>query len=117
MSSFRFELHYLINISNFSEVIKTSWKPEYGRYMLEGTPGVPYGGTLKELLQVESNMKFRRQLAAKYMKSNEVPITITSFPKLGCQGQFLEPHYEPKGKASRSLFVPDEVINPHARFQ
>ncbi|RIA87557.1 glutamate-cysteine ligase-domain-containing protein [Glomus cerebriforme] len=102
---------------NSDEVIKTSWKPEYGGYMLEGTPGVPYGGTLKELLQVESNMKFRRQLAAKYMKPNEVPITITSFPNLGCQGQFLEPHYEPKGEASRSLFVPDQIINPHARFQ
>lgn len=97
-------------------MIKTSWKPEYGAYMLEGTPGVPYGGTLKELLQVESNMKYRRQLAAKYMKPNEVPITIASFPRLGCQGQFLEPHYEPKGEASRSLFVPDEIINPHARF-
>ncbi|CAB4493439.1 uncharacterized protein OCT59_000526 [Rhizophagus irregularis] len=101
---------------NSDKMVKTSWKPEYGAYMLEGTPGVPYGGTLKELLQVESNMKYRRQLAAKYMKPNEVPITIASFPRLGCQGQFLEPHYEPKGEASRSLFVPDEIINPHARF-
>ncbi|CAG8459855.1 13849_t:CDS:10 [Funneliformis caledonium] len=98
------------------ELIGTSWKPEFGRYMLEGTPGFPYGGTLKDILQVEPNMKFRRQLAAKYMKPNEVPITIASFPRLGCQGQFLEPHYEPRGEASRSLFVPDEVINPHARF-
>ncbi|CAI2167497.1 15006_t:CDS:10 [Funneliformis geosporum] len=99
-----------------SELNGTSWKPEFGRYMLEGTPGLPYGGTLKDILQVEPNMKFRRQLAAKYMKPNEVPITIASFPRLGCQGQFLEPHYEPRGEASRSLFVPDEIINPHARF-
>lgn len=33
--------------------------PEYGRYMLESTPGAPYGATLDDLLSVEGNMKFR----------------------------------------------------------
>lgn len=33
--------------------------PEYGRYMLESTPGAPYGATLKDLLQVEPNMRLR----------------------------------------------------------
>lgn len=33
--------------------------PEYGRYMLESTPGAPYGATLEDLLSVEGNMKFR----------------------------------------------------------
>jgi glutamate--cysteine ligase catalytic subunit len=33
--------------------------PEYGRYMLESTPGMPYGATLEDLLSVEGNMKFR----------------------------------------------------------
>jgi glutamate--cysteine ligase catalytic subunit len=51
-----------------------------------------------------------------HMQPNEVAITITSFPRLGCQGVFLDQHYEPTGPVSRSLFVPDEVINPHARF-
>ena len=50
------------------------------------------------------------------MQPNEVAVTITSFPRLGCQGVFLDPHYEPIGSVSRSLFVPDDVINPHARF-
>ena len=33
--------------------------PEYGRYMLESTPGAPYGATLKDLLTVETNMRLR----------------------------------------------------------
>jgi hypothetical protein len=33
--------------------------PEYGRYMLESTPGAPYGATLDDLLLVEGNMRFR----------------------------------------------------------
>ncbi|KAG2182750.1 hypothetical protein INT44_005730 [Umbelopsis vinacea] len=94
----------------------TSWRPEYGRFMLEGTPGSPYGSTLKDLLLVEPNMKLRRKLARQTMKSNEIPLTIVSYPRLGCQGEFLDPHYEPLGDSCRSLFVPDEIINPHARF-
>ncbi|KAI8577565.1 hypothetical protein K450DRAFT_251444 [Umbelopsis ramanniana AG] len=94
----------------------TSWRPEYGRFMLEGTPGSPYGSTLKDLLLVEPNMKLRRKLAHQTMKSNEIPLTIVSYPRLGCQGEFLDPHYEPLGDSCRSLFVPDEIINPHARF-
>lgn len=94
----------------------TSWRPEYGRFMLEGTPGSPYGSSLRDLLLVEPNMKLRRELAQKTMKSNEVPLTIVSYPRLGCQGEFLDPHHEPNGDACRSLFVPDEIINPHARF-
>ncbi|GAB5592020.1 glutamate--cysteine ligase [Umbelopsis nana] len=94
----------------------TSWRPEYGRFMLEGTPGSPYGSSLKDLLLVEPNMKLRRQLAQKTMRPNEIPLTIVSYPRLGCQGEFLDPHYEPLGDSCRSLFVPDEIINPHARF-
>ncbi|ORY03394.1 GCS-domain-containing protein [Basidiobolus meristosporus CBS 931.73] len=97
-------------------VVETSWRPEYGRYMLEGTPGAPYGGTLDDLLLVEKNMVLRRNTVMQYMKENEYPLTVTSFPRLGCPGEFLTPYYEPKGVAARSMFVPDEIINPHARF-
>lgn len=37
--------------------------PEYGRYMLESTPGAPYGATLEDLLLVEGNMRFRSVLS------------------------------------------------------
>ncbi|KAF9309976.1 hypothetical protein BG003_009066 [Podila horticola] len=96
--------------------VKTSWRPEYGRYMLEGTPGTPYMGLPRDLLAVEQNMKLRRALAQRWMKPNEVPVTLTSFPRLGCEGEFLEPHHIPDGDACRSLFVPDQIINAHARF-
>ncbi|KAG0034427.1 hypothetical protein BGZ81_004677 [Podila clonocystis] len=96
--------------------VKTSWRPEYGRYMLEGTPGTPYMGLPRDLLAVEQNMKLRRALAQRWMKPNEVPVTLTSFPRLGCEGEFLEPHHIPDGDACRSLFVPDQIINAHVRF-
>lgn len=43
-------------------------------------------------------------------------MTLTNFPRLGAQGVFTEPYYEPGGPISKSLFLPDEVANPHARF-
>ncbi|KDN42501.1 putative gamma-glutamylcysteine synthetase [Tilletiaria anomala UBC 951] len=94
-----------------------TFHPEYGRFMLESTPGSPYGASPKELRQVEQNMRARRKIARKHLKPNELPITITSFPRLGTNDvPFTEPHYEPHGRASQSLFLPDEVINPHVRF-
>jgi glutamate--cysteine ligase catalytic subunit len=33
--------------------------PEFGRFMLEATPGHPWGIGFKELLDVEPNMKLR----------------------------------------------------------
>jgi glutamate--cysteine ligase catalytic subunit len=33
--------------------------PEFGRFMLEATPGKPWGIGFKDLLDVERNMKWR----------------------------------------------------------
>ncbi|KJA27880.1 hypothetical protein HYPSUDRAFT_83574 [Hypholoma sublateritium FD-334 SS-4] len=94
-----------------------NFHPEYGRYMLESTPGAPYTGSITDLLSVESNMRYRRNLARKHLKSNEVPLTFTSFPRLGVPGQFTEPYYNPNDAiSSHSLFLPEEITNPHARF-
>ncbi|GAA5878137.1 hypothetical protein JCM8547_005637 [Rhodosporidiobolus lusitaniae] len=90
--------------------------PEYGRYMLESTPGEPYGATLEDLLNVEGNMRFRRKLARSRMLPHEVPLTLTSFPRLGAPGVFTDPYYPPGGGVARSLFLPDEAINEHVRF-
>ncbi|BGP49230.1 glutamate--cysteine ligase [Rhodotorula kratochvilovae] len=90
--------------------------PEYGRYMLESTPGAPYGATLEDLLLVEGNMRFRRKLAKSRMKPHEVPLTLTTFPRLGAPGVFTDPYFKPGGGVARSLFLPDEVINQHVRF-
>ncbi|KAH8107999.1 glutamate-cysteine ligase catalytic subunit [Cristinia sonorae] len=94
-----------------------TFHPEYGRFMLESTPGSPYTGAVRDLLSVEENMRYRRYLARKYLKPNEVPLTMTSYPRLGVQGVFTEPHFDPKDAvSSHSLFVPEEITNPHARF-
>ncbi|KAK6526245.1 hypothetical protein TWF694_004853 [Orbilia ellipsospora] len=50
------------------------------------------------------------------MAKNETPITMTSFPRLGVPGIFTNPYYPPHGPIARSIFVPDEIINPHIRF-
>ncbi|TIA88201.1 hypothetical protein E3P99_02715 [Wallemia hederae] len=93
-----------------------AFHPEFGRYMIESTPGVPYSAGLKELLTVEVNMRLRRNITKHHLPPNHVPITLTSFPTLGVNYPFLDPHYNPDGDASRSLFLPDQLINPHVRF-
>uniref|UniRef100_A0A8B9R9G1 Glutamate--cysteine ligase n=1 Tax=Astyanax mexicanus TaxID=7994 RepID=A0A8B9R9G1_ASTMX len=96
----------------------TLWRPEYGSYMIEGTPGQPYGGTMSEFNTVEDNMGKRRREASTVLTENETLCTITSFPRLGCPG-FTKPECKPtpieKG-VSKSLFFPDEAINRHPRF-
>lgn len=94
-----------------------TFHPEYGRYMLESTPGSPYTGSLTDLLSVESDMRYRRRLARKYLKQDEIPFTLTSFPRLGVPGVFTEPYCDPADAvSSHSLFLPEEITNPHARF-
>lgn len=41
--------------------------PEFGRFMLEATPGKPWGIGFKDLLDVEPNMRRRLVLASLYM--------------------------------------------------
>uniref|UniRef100_A0A5F9C550 Glutamate--cysteine ligase n=1 Tax=Oryctolagus cuniculus TaxID=9986 RepID=A0A5F9C550_RABIT len=96
----------------------TLWRPEYGSYMIEGTPGQPYGGTMSEFNTVEDNMRKRRKEATSLLGENQAVCTITSFPRLGCPG-FTLPECKPnpvEGGASKSLFFPDEAINKHPRF-
>ncbi|KAF8070687.1 glutamate-cysteine ligase catalytic subunit [Lyophyllum atratum] len=100
-----------------AEVSVPTFHPEYGRYMLESTPGSPYTGSIPDLLAVEGNMRYRRSLARQHLKPNEAPMSFTSFPRLGVQGQFTEPYHDPSDAvSSHSLFLPEEITNPHARF-
>lgn len=56
-------------------------------------------------------------MARKHLNPNEVPLTFTSFPQLGVPGQFTEPYFDPRDAiSSHSLFLPEEITNPHARF-
>ncbi|KAL8826708.1 MAG: hypothetical protein Q9191_003633 [Dirinaria sp. TL-2023a] len=90
--------------------------PEFGRFMLEATPGKPWGIGLKDLLDVEPNMKWRRRIAMEHMEPNEYPITLTTFPRLGTRDDFITPYYPPSGERLRSQFLPDQIANPHIRF-
>ncbi|CAO3626794.1 unnamed protein product [Cunninghamella blakesleeana] len=107
------ELDY--NSGKTTQVPEALWRPEYGRYMLESTPGAPYGATLKDLVTVENNMKRRRELAKDACHPGDIPVTLVNYPRLGCPNELI-PDNEPKGEACQSLFVPDEISNPHARF-
>ncbi|NP_001108242.1 glutamate-cysteine ligase, catalytic subunit S homeolog [Xenopus laevis] len=96
----------------------TLWRPEYGSYMIEGTPGQPYGGTMSEFNTVEDNMRKRRQEASSLLSENNSLCSITSFPRLGCPG-FTMPEFPPtpvEQGASKSLFFPDQAIHKHPRF-
>lgn len=114
----------ILNVLEHSKAIESlepgnrpTFHPEYGRYMIESTPGTPFGVSAPELLRVEDDMRLRRNIARAHLKSNEIPMTLTSFPRLGVtDAPFTDPPYEANGNASRSLFLPDEIINTHVRF-
>ncbi|KAF2838395.1 GCS-domain-containing protein [Patellaria atrata CBS 101060] len=89
--------------------------PEFGRFMLEATPGKPWGIGFKDLLDVEPNMKRRRIIAKEHMARTEYPITLTTFPRLG-RNDCTTPSYPVSGEKLRSQFLPDEIANPHIRF-
>ena len=92
-----------------------SWVPEYGSWMLEGTPSSPYSGYAADLLRVETNMRLRRSRILAALRPGEVCPTMPCFPMLGV-GEFVEPAAPPGGPIAQSFFVPDSVINPHPRF-
>ncbi len=61
---------------------------------------------------------FRRQLAKSVLAEDEILLSIVSFPLLGV-GDFTT--HNPgdlhiKGPVGRSLYIPDDIINPHPRF-
>nr|XP_022918914.1 glutamate--cysteine ligase [Onthophagus taurus] len=98
--------------------VKSLWRPEYGAYMIEGTPGVPYGGLMAHFNIVEANMRYRRLEVQEYLNPGECVLTLTSFPRLGCDN-FTDPPSKPtpNAGATRSLFFPDDAVFPgHPRF-
>lgn len=89
--------------------------------MIEGTPGRPYGGLLAHFNVVEANMRYRRQELSAMLKDGESVMSITNFPRLGCDN-FTFPIHQPRpndpASANRSCYFPDEAIFPgHPRFK
>lgn len=48
-----------IDLLRETETTAPVFHPEFGRFMLEATPGKPWGIGFKDLLDVEPNMKWR----------------------------------------------------------
>ncbi|CRK99012.1 CLUMA_CG011962, isoform A [Clunio marinus] len=101
--------------------VKSLWRPEYAAYMVEGTPGKPYGGLLAHFNVVESSMKYRREEVAKLLNSNEAVMSLTNFPRLGSP-KFSYPSHDVRPDdpecAAQSLYFPDEAIfSGHPRFK
>ncbi|XP_023932288.1 glutamate--cysteine ligase catalytic subunit-like [Lingula anatina] len=100
--------------------LKTIWRPEYANYMVEGTPGKPYGGLMAYFNMVEANMRRRRKEVMRLLSEpGETALSVVTFPRLGCPN-FSRPEFPPTPTegASRSLFYPEEVIFPgHPRFK
>jgi glutamate--cysteine ligase catalytic subunit len=87
--------------------------------MLESTPGCPFSGSPKDLVTVESDMRFRRQIIRSHLKQGEIPLTLTSWPRLGVTDTaFTDPATYPDSEksSSRSQYVGELLTNPHARF-
>lgn len=93
-----------------------SWHPEYGRYMLEGIPKMPYSPDTNDLILVEKDMLSRRCQVGSLLKDNERVLTVGNFPRLGCVDSF-PPTLTYTNEASKSEYFPDEMINSHIRFK
>ncbi|OCF35018.1 glutamate-cysteine ligase catalytic subunit [Kwoniella heveanensis BCC8398] len=96
-----------------------TFHPEYGRYMLESTPGFPFSGNPCALVSVEADMRFRRQIIRSHLKPHELPITLTVWPRLGVtDSPFTDPETmpDPENSSSKSIYVGQLLTNPHARF-
>lgn len=50
---------WYIDLAREAETTAPVFHPEFGRFMLEATPGKPWGIGFKDLLDVEPNMKWR----------------------------------------------------------
>ncbi|GFR19188.1 glutamate--cysteine ligase catalytic subunit [Trichonephila clavata] len=99
--------------------VNALWRPEFGAYMIEGTPGKPYGALSSCFNVVEANMRARRFEVEELLESDESLLCLTSFPRLGCPDFTFPPaKLNPKESALCSLFFPDEaVFGGHPRFK
>lgn len=89
--------------------------PEYGSFMIEATPGTPYGDSTVDLLKVEQNMRSRREALERVLDDGVYLFTLGNFPLLGSDF-YLDPPEEPHGEYADSDYISDSVINPHKRF-
>ena len=104
--------------AHLAAAVQATWHPEYANWMIEATPGIPFGKTARDLASVERNMALRRREIGALLGSNEEVLSLPVFPRLGAPGFTADPNLspEPQGRVSQSLYIPDACIQPHPRF-
>eukprot|EP00111_Clytia_hemisphaerica_P019576 TCONS_00057767-protein len=99
----------------------TAWRPEMTEWMIESSPGRPYGGNIDHFNTVEANMKIRRdELMSYFNDDKERILSLSTYPRLGCRDVFYPPmeNKVEENDATRSYCIPDEVLNQtHIRFR
>ena len=93
----------------------SAWHPEYGSWMVEGTPRMPFGGFVRDLRRVELSMRLRRRRLLAALQPDEIAPTVTAFPLMGLPDT-TDPPAQVMGPAAMSEFASDDLINPHPRF-
>jgi len=93
----------------------SAWHPEYGSWMVEGTPRMPFGGFVRDLRRVELSMRLRRRRLLAALKDDEIAPSVTAFPLMGMPDT-TDPPTAPNGPVATSEYCGDELINPHPRF-
>ena len=93
----------------------SAWHPEYGSWMVEGTPRMPFGGFVRDLRRVELSMRLRRRRILAALEHDEIAPSVTAFPLMGLPDT-TDPPTEANGPVASSAFCSDVLINPHPRF-
>lgn len=68
-----------------------------------------------DLLRVERNMVLRRRRLLSVLNKDEIAPTVTCFPLLGV-GDFIDDPLPFNSDDSKSIYLPDYIINPHPRY-
>eukprot|EP00923_Selenidium_pygospionis_P042682 GHVN01073714.1.p2 GENE.GHVN01073714.1~~GHVN01073714.1.p2 ORF type:complete len:858 (-),score=136.27 GHVN01073714.1:62-2635(-) len=102
---------------HFDGTKASDWRPEMASHMVEALPDPPYKLNVKSLVVLEESMRLRRNKIQRILPEGVYVSSQTNFPTMGI-GRFLAPHYkpDPEKSCSRSVFIPDQFINPHPRF-
>ncbi|ETI24711.1 hypothetical protein G647_04080 [Cladophialophora carrionii CBS 160.54] len=103
-------------LTSRSEKPKPIFQPEFGSFMVEATPGVPYDNSLTSMLSVQGNMARRRRMIQERLGENEAVVTIPGFPRLGAPGTFTQPPLPSGGLLLRSQFLPDGLVSTYERY-
>lgn len=98
-----------------TQPILNTWHPEWGAWMIEATPRLPYGKNTHDLLKLEESLSFRRARIQNMLPPGSGLCSLPAWPRMGTPG-FVDGFEQVQGDKSTSNYLPDFIINPHPRF-